>query len=340
MKTYENVRILRVIACLGVFAVHLAHQMRLEGIASRIASFGAGGVYLFFVISGFLGFAAGEFESGVTLRSALGYYVKRAFRILPLYYAVVIYNLILHTFLLKDVPTDPSGLYWLRYFFLTNGVIPAPNNFWGNLSSVWTISVFAGFYLLFPLFYKLVKSLKAAFLLYGVLLAVRFFLSALGLDAYFMIFYYMHYFALGMIVWFGWKQRQEKKTGILLAGAGLLFFAAGRLHPFWQDTFLLTGIVFALLVLFTCKIRIKGKMAGKLFKTLDTYSYDIYLVHAVVLEGIEMLGYHIPLNAAVIFLLAVILTGVGSFLAGRMIEKPAAKWGRRLAEKIQCADGK
>lgn len=98
-------------------------------------------MYLFFVLSGYLACCDRKLPTAGK-KELLTYYKKRLVRILPLYYGVILYNILLHGLILKDIPADPQGLYWLRYFFLTNSVIPAPNDFWGNLGATWTISVY------------------------------------------------------------------------------------------------------------------------------------------------------------------------------------------------------
>ena len=150
MKKLENIQLLRALACIGVFVTHLAPRMGAQGLTAKIANFGASGVYLFFLISGYLVCMQKDIGSGSSVRQIKNFYIKRLLRILPLYYAVVLVNIVLHTFLLQDVTPDPQKLYWLRYFFLTNALIPAPDNFWSNLSATWTISLFVVFYLTAP----------------------------------------------------------------------------------------------------------------------------------------------------------------------------------------------
>lgn len=53
-KKIESIVIWRVIACLGVFAVHLGQRMNLSGYIRLISDFGKYGVQLFFIISGLL----------------------------------------------------------------------------------------------------------------------------------------------------------------------------------------------------------------------------------------------------------------------------------------------
>ena len=199
-QKYEHIQLLRALACIGVFITHLAPRLGATGKAAWLANQGAAGVYLFFVLSGYLACCDRKLPTAGK-KELLTYYKKRLVRILPLYYAVILYNILLHGLILKDIPADPQGLYWLRYFFLTNSMIPAPNDFWGNLSATWTISLFAAFYLLVPVFVRLIRGCTSAFFSYVLALILRYLWVKTGYGDYMMIFYYLHYFLLGMLIW-------------------------------------------------------------------------------------------------------------------------------------------
>ena len=63
---------------------------------------------LFFMISRFITFVSVKNKYGdyVNIKE---YYLGRAARILPVYYTAILYNHILHTFVLHDVPIDETG---------------------------------------------------------------------------------------------------------------------------------------------------------------------------------------------------------------------------------------
>lgn len=50
----DSIRIWRILSCVGVLVVHLGWKMRLEGNVRAFTDFGQYGVYLFFIISGYL----------------------------------------------------------------------------------------------------------------------------------------------------------------------------------------------------------------------------------------------------------------------------------------------
>ena len=73
--------------------------------------------------------------------------------------------------------------------------------FWANLSATWTISLFMAFYLLVPVFVRLIRGCTSAFFCYVLALILRYLSVKTGYGDYMMIFYYLHYFLLGMLVW-------------------------------------------------------------------------------------------------------------------------------------------
>lgn len=363
MKKYKNIQILRVFACLGVFVTHLAPKMGISGLAATVANFGASGVYLFFVISGFLACKSTQGTQGNRGKYLLSYYIKRGFKILPLYYAVVIYNLLLHTFLLQDVTPDPGGLYWLRYFLLTNAYVPAPDNFWGNLSATWTISLFLVFYLCAPFFNlfftwaerlgEIKKSgqrkgaqqngrqhgaggVYAALFLYLAALLLRHIWVAAGLSSYMMIFYYLHFFVLGMLAGKLAEYFPSKTAALAMLALGAGLWLVQWFSGIGVDDFISLSWIFAAILLISLPFDEKKRSpAGKAVALLDQYSYEIYLVHAVVLDGIELLQGKIVMPAAVVLLSAVGLTAAGAYFARLLIEKPAEKLGRRLVTALR-----
>lgn len=344
MRKYDNIQLLRVLSCLGIFITHLAPRMGAAGYAASAANFCASGVYLFFLISGFLACCAKEIRPGCGWKGILAYYCKRLFRILPLYYAVIVYQMVLHGLILRDVPADPAGLSWLRYFFLTNAFIPGPDNFWSNLGATWTISLFCVFYLCAPLLVHLIEGKRGgvfrAAALYLAALLLRCLWVAAGLSSYMMVFYYLHYFVLGMLVWELAAAYPPAKAaggfGLAAAALGGLLQAVGA----GNDYFTVISWIYAVIVLATGNFSWKKEDAasGRIARAvgvLDVYSYAIYLVHASVIDGIYLLQAHVRLPGITVLLTAVALTAIGAYLAHLLIEKPAEKLGRRLVARLK-----
>ena len=297
---YRNISVLRVLACLGVFMCHLvplmgiggAEAAGLEALVARVANFGASGVYLFFVISGFLVCASYEKHK----QKPLAYYEGRARRILPQYYLVILYESLFHTFITHNATPDPLGLRWLRYIFMTSAVIPAPDNFWGNLALTWTIPLFVSFYLFAPLFLRLIRGKEAdqpagfgepdpaesskkrrnkiqgllssgftrSLILYICLQIGKHIWLFIGPEGTLSCLYYMHYFVLGMAVWYAVREKRSAAFAIcILSIAVVMYLGNGSL-----DYFTVVSWIYAGIILITCRISERND-AGKIRSELN-----------------------------------------------------------------------
>lgn len=154
---------IRCVAFLGVFAWHALQHNRL---LSPIAKYGALGVQVFFVLSGFLigGILIGLRDiQGATLGAKLKiFYARRSLRIFPLYYLTLILLVLL----------EWSGVDWIggsQYFlwnaaYLTNVKMFLGGMGAGGIAHFWTLSVEEHFYLVAPLL-MLTMSLRGISLL-------------------------------------------------------------------------------------------------------------------------------------------------------------------------------
>lgn len=327
MRRTVGLQILRVLACAGVFLCHLGAQMEVEGTLEKFMDFGAMGVYLFFILSGYFGFHSKELENENKVKGCLKYWTKRAFKILPLYYAVILYNFVLYEWILRSTPVDSSGIGWPRYVFFLSTSIPADKNFWVNLSYTWTISIFVLFYLLMPLIKRFVKSFKGAVAFWGVLYILS--LICVNRVAYGMPFFFLHYFAMGIVLYYAIQEVKVKEVVI-----GCLVFVFGSLIVNSSLTNTACSMLFAILILAVKEIKVENKKLQKWIDTLDSYSYTLYLAHAVVMNGIEMLKNRYPLSQMTILAIAVVCTLVGTIVVHHVVERPMEKAGRKLLHKI------
>lgn len=328
MTRLAGLQILRVIACVGVFVCHLGAQMGVEGTVEQIMDFGARGVYLFFILSGFFGFQSKELEKGAGKKGCIRYWIKRAFRILPLYYALILYNIILYDVVLKSTPYDSSGIGWPRYFFFLSTSIPADKNFWVNLCSTWTVSIFVLFYLLVPLIRKIVTSFKGAVILWAVLYLLQYF--CLGVVPYGMPFFYLHYFILGIVFYYAEAEGRVRETVI-----GALAFALGSIAINHTLTHQACAMLFLILIIMAKELKVKNQRLQRIIDVLDSYSYTIYLGHAVVMDGIELIRGRMELSQLTIAVIGIVCTVIGCFIVHNLLEKPMEKLGNLWLDKIK-----
>lgn len=144
--------IIRVTATIMVLTVHLFfHIIPPQNKAIlHITQYGDRGVPIFFCLSGFLIMASIENKHNV-----MHFYLKRFFRIIPLYYTIITILAISYT-----MPVDELGLGWLRYYLFMNEIIPAQHHEWINVCGFWCMPSFIIFYLTAPAIAKYSNSFK------------------------------------------------------------------------------------------------------------------------------------------------------------------------------------
>ena len=141
----------RALAALAVILHHLGNCFDLGSFFPRCLSEGVGrftfmgsvGVDIFFVISGFLisGLLFEDLPSRIRVRR---FYLRRSFKMLPQYLAVVLVSMAVLFF---SAPSELHPLGVLSYFLLFQNYI-API---GLLAHLWSIAVEEHFYILYPI---------------------------------------------------------------------------------------------------------------------------------------------------------------------------------------------
>ena len=163
VSTYvPEVDALRAIAMTAVIVFHC-----------KLMPFGWMGVWLFYVVSGFsvtTSLLSRRHRAASIGRAIGGFYIRRALRIWPLYFAFVALNVILleaigRTEPLEDLPWLLSFTQNLKMIF-TN-YTPAAN--WPAFGHLWTLAVEQQFYLVFPLLLILRGRFARSLVLLGVI---------------------------------------------------------------------------------------------------------------------------------------------------------------------------
>jgi peptidoglycan/LPS O-acetylase OafA/YrhL len=176
VKNLKYIDALRGIAVLGVLMVHCSKfgANNYPFLLSKIFDNGAMGVQLFYVVSAFTLFLSVSFRSKNEKNPNRNFFIRRFFRIAPLYYLAVLY------YLYQD-GTGPR--LWLgdmnhistaniaSNFFFSHGINP----YWINsiVPGGWSVSVEMFFYCLVPFLASHLKNLNSAVLFFGITLALK-----------------------------------------------------------------------------------------------------------------------------------------------------------------------
>lgn len=282
---------------------------------------GYSGVYLFFIISGYI--LAKKLESrdyDVNNKfNRIKYYLRRIFRTWPLYFLVI------PVFAFFTVGSSNS-FSWLSFFFIQNFF---PSTFINN--PTWTLMVEEVFYLVLPLWILVFrKNWKVAFagagiLTLGYMAFVQFVLGQVSAYAFAQFPAFALTFALGMLVAYNKKIRVHW----ILIAAAWLFVSYNFSNIFGEGSFtflpviLFSGIYF----LVVCNLTESRVFKNRASLFLGKLAYPIYLFGLPVqFSLIIILGDYNPLWV----LLTIPLTIAASYAINRFIEKPFINLGSGL----------
>ena len=291
------------------------------------------GVTLFFVISGFLITTLLAREEGrdgsISLKR---FYVRRAFRILPLYFVALG---VFTALVLAGFGSDREGyLARLPLLATLNGEFAGG----GTFGHSWSLGIEEKFYLFWPvLMFLLIKASQHRILTASVMLVISCGCSLWPVSSYFAIYVPILAGALVALL------LHDEKTSPLVARlarplpasiAAVALVIAFALNDEGTYVHVGVGLVAALLVPFVVLSR------GTWFRALSwrpltwagRRSYALYLFHPLVINAVDRVLAPDDRPAVAVARLAVIT--VGSFVvaeaAHRVVELPLLKLGRRV----------
>jgi len=337
---------LRALAFLLVFFSHKS------GIA-HADPFGDVGVWLFFVLSGFLitrilNTARGAAQSGeISAAGALGrFYLRRTARIFPPYYLILGLAWIASHFVTVNGWWPTAGIAY--GLFATNLFIAARNDWVGDFGPFWSLAVEEQFYLLFaPLMLFLPKIRPATLCVALIVLAigVKAGLEASGapptpIDVNSFVNFGL--LALGGLIglnlerptwaWLtsGWAQAA---TGLAYLALPIFLGAAEGWMTFAKASGLVAGLLIFQIARGQESFVVRGLEAWPL-KAIGRVSYGAYLIHHFIhLDGLGTAAAELGLGARGAHLvqgageLAVTLMVAG--LSWRLLERRCIAWAAR-----------
>lgn len=350
---------LRGIAILLVIIVHTSESIKnLSPLLFGILSFGQMGVQLFFILSAYTLCLSYSYSFNEPNKKKT-FYLKRFFRIVPLYYL----GIILYFFINQICKADWSLNHQFSYNFksivsnilLLNGFYPPGTN--SVVPGGWSIGTEMAFYSVFPLLYYLyfkIKNLQWLIALTFVVfcfiyITVLFFERTLLIPVYnngfiyFNIYNQLPVFLVGITYYFySEKQILKPNNGYYSLFLFILtFIICIYCFNFYFSVTLIPFISSISFVFLFNTFKYKKK-AYKVLGKIGQFSFSIYLFHYLFAWGLSvdinslLTGI---LNPSLILLVCLIVTIMCSFIiahfSNNLIEKPGINLGKRILMKIQ-----
>lgn len=343
---FNGLNELRAIAALCVVFHHLEQYnsqinvinlFGVNGVSYFIINLGKNAVYLFFVLSGFLItyllLLEKETKNKINIRN---FYLRRIFRIWPLYYIILIISFLFIPFIVNVTDFFNTETYYIKlinsvepysfkniimYFLLLSnvGVVVVGS------SQTWSISVEEQFYLIWPNIVNFIKTEILIFILFlfPILLTLY--------KAYNLPFTkYLIYFPIEIMSvggFFAYIKYYFNDRIIIIFKNNYLFLLSiflVLLVLFIKCNLLLRAMVFSILILFIIEDR-RVNLRSKLLSRLGLISYGIYMYHPLCMFLSSAINNHLFRSNIVLYkigfyILTLILTLVISYLSYNYIE--------------------
>ncbi len=356
----KGIDLLRGIAVISVVIYHFYVLLHLMGepVFGYIHFFGQFGVALFFIISGYLIYRSVSFylSQENPKRGLVRYALHRLFRILPAYYANLLFVIMLygaffgisHPISFGFLKSLLSHLTFTSYFIYKDAG-------YGINGAYWTLNVEMLWYFIAPLLFLYVHKSRYLMILFFAGMLYLFGIdrgwydTLLHLDRsasnYMLIAYYLSFQLPGQIIYFisgiliyryvVYTPRIGFSIRYILAIALGVFFVYLSTYSFMQESFLFRNIAMLLIVsaLFILLFNSDPKGVG-FIEWIGKISYSVYLWHMPILFLIDhyLLPHH-PSMPMIITIFVVSLLGISS-LSYYQIEERGFKWRKQVENSL------
>jgi peptidoglycan/LPS O-acetylase OafA/YrhL len=331
---------MRAVAVLMVLVAHVGNFIPSSNIGTYLL--GARGVTIFFVLSGYLitSLALNE-ESKRGRLSFQAFYIRRTFRIFPLYYLV----LLLYCFLvlvLGFVPDKREGLikalpYYFTYLQEIGLAVIGPDKV--PFSQSWSLGYEEKFYLVWPLivfgFLKTRKSSRPYVASCLILFFAACGLAAAPNTAVGLLFPYYHILVGCLLALLKPRPGRVSLTYPFLVVILLSQFVAPWLG-LGVSAAMLNTIIYTLAVagffagILTEESIVRQALAWRPLVFTGKVSYGIYLIHVLCIHACLKVSQ----NPLVVLLLSAATSIAFAAVLYRVVESPLIAVGRRLSAKI------
>lgn len=333
---------IRAVAFLIVFIAHSGAKTFIPG---------GFGVTIFFFLSGYLITTLLRLEYNKTESVNLPlFYVKRVLRIFPPFFIAVIIGLLLTHLGVLERPVHWKDLLLLIFQCHNYATLWGYDNIPLGMGIYWSLAIEEHFYLIFPLLFiwlmKRFSAPKTSLYLAGIcilILAWRVFLVA-TLDSYENRIYKSSDTRIDSLL-FGCimaisvnpnldilKLSKKNLLLMVLASFIILLFTFLIRESFVRETIRYTLQGIALFPLFYYAIKYKEDffikwLNGGLIKHLGALSYTLYLLHFMVLLGVQK---YFPESKIVSAFIALLISIAMAQIIHYTVEKPLIRWRRKM----------
>lgn len=370
IKKYQYIDFLRAIAILGVLAFHSYQNIsNLSTITTVIFSYGELGVQLFFIVSAItLCLSASQRKEN----SSFNFYIRRFFRIAPLYYfGILLYFFwrIAYTSYLQgelSIPQDYTLPRVIENIFFVHGF--DPSNFNYVVPGGWSIATEVAFYVIFPLVFLLLKKFSLrSFIIFTIAIAVislciqyisieiiQPILVEKEIQEYvmtnnefgFMYSSIINQISVFMIGIIAFKFLHKKiATFHLLIAIALIFMSCLIQYNHSYDTgydgffyTIMSAIAFAIFAIKLSNISFSDNVFCKILIETGQNSYSIYILHFLILDILRFIFMHsiykeVEVGEFPLALMFISLT-VFTFYAARLTNKYIEKPGIKYGKRF------
>ena len=324
----NNFDILRLILAILVYFAHW-NILTSQDISNQLFHLSGYAVHMFFIVSGFLIFWSFDAD-----QNKKHFYIKRFFRIFPLYaFLIILQTLFFISF--SDGSTFEVIKYFIANIFFLNFLAPSVGSTLSSLEvnaingSLWTLKNEVVFYLIVPLLFMFYKKWGGYILLilYSLSVVYMFAVDYLGIEKLLLQFpAQVRLFMVGILLYILFDKFNKNNIYLLaIVSLILLIFLKDNtyfnyiLYPFC------IGFMMIFLVYFVKNIKVNFD-----------FSYSLYILHFPVIQ--LALYFEInPTNPIISFVVLFAVILVLSYFSEKYIEKRFIKIGREIVKKDKSA---